>query len=174
MTSAIVVINGLLAETLLHKPWRDRQPLWNQQKQSIVLLNWAKQWRYAIAAIVILLAMSGYGAWEMQSDRMISTNAQAIKAGIIQGNFPNALTVKPKGWEIAVNNYTKGYEKLAQSGAEMIVTPETAISFLYPNYDARREPFDQVVEKYRVPVWLGGFGKTRNPNTEEPLSDRWF
>ncbi len=168
MTSAIVVINGLLAETLLHKPWRDRQPLWNQQKQSIVLLNWAKQWRYAIAAIVILLAMSGYGAWEMQSDRMISTNAQAIKAGIIQGNFPNALTVKPKGWEIAVNNYTKGYEKLALSGAEMIVTPETAISFLYPNYDARREPFDQVVEKYRVPVWLGGFGKTRNPNTEDP------
>ena len=63
---------------------------------------------------------------------------------------------------------TKGYEKLAQSGAEMIVTPETAISFLYPNYDPRREPFDRAVEKYRVPVWLGGFGTTRNPNAEDP------
>jgi len=116
----------------------------------------------------LLIAIAGYGAWEMQGDRMASGNGQAIKSGIIQGNFPNALTVKPKGWEIAVNNYTNGYEKLAQSGAEMIVTPETAISFLYPNYDARREPFDLAVKKYRVPVWLGGFGTTRNPNAEDP------
>ncbi|MFM7888805.1 MAG: apolipoprotein N-acyltransferase [Pseudanabaena sp.] len=166
ITSAIVAINGLLAETLLQKPWRDR--LLNQPTITSNLLKLAKQWRYAIAGIAILLAMASYGAWEMQSDRMISTNGQAIRAGIIQGNFPNALTVKPNGWEIAVNNYTNGYEKLSQSGAEMIVTPETAISFLYPNYDARREPFDRAVEKYRIPVWLGGFGKTRNPNTEDP------
>jgi apolipoprotein N-acyltransferase len=149
MTSTIVAVNGLLAEVFLHKAWQERK-------------------NYAIAAICILFAMAGYGAWEMQSDRMASGNGQAIKAGIIQGNFPNALTVKPKGWEIAVNNYTQGYEKLAKSGAEMILTPETAISFLYPNSDPRREIFDLAVEKYRVPVWLGGFGKTRNPNTEDP------
>ncbi|MBD2175962.1 apolipoprotein N-acyltransferase [Pseudanabaena sp. FACHB-1998] len=149
MTSGIVAVNGLLAEVFLHKAWQERK-------------------NYAIAAICLLFAMAGYGAWEMQSDRMASSNGQAIKAGIIQGNFPNALTVKPKGWEIAVNNYTQGYENLAKSGAEMILTPETAISFLYPNYDQRRESFDRVVEKYRVPIWLGGFGKTRNPNTEDP------
>ena len=149
ITSAIVVINGLLAETLLHKTWRER-------------------WRYAIAAISLLIIMASYGAWEMNSDRMVSTNGKSIKAGIIQGNFPNLLTVKPKGWEIAVDNYTRGYEKLAQSGVEMIVTPETAISFLYPDSNPRREPFDRMVEKYRVPVWLGSFGRTRNPNAEDP------
>ncbi|ELS33693.1 MULTISPECIES: apolipoprotein N-acyltransferase [Pseudanabaena] len=168
MTSAIVAVNGLLAETLLQKTWRDRFASANHQVIITPLLGFVKQWRYAIAVILLVLAMAGYGAWEMQSDRMASTNGKAIKAGIIQGNFPNILTVLPRGWEIAVDNYTKGYEKLAQSGAEMIVTPETAISFLYPNYDARREPFDRAVEKYRVPVWLGGFGKTRNPNTEDP------
>ena len=149
MTSAIVAINGLLAEVLLHKNWQERR-------------------NYAIAVISLLSAMALYGVWEMQGDRMASGNGQSIRAGIIQGNFPNSLSVKPRGWEIAVDNYTKGYEKLAQSGAEMIVTPETAISFPYPNYDARREPFDLAVKKYRVPVWLGGFGKTRNPNTEDP------
>jgi apolipoprotein N-acyltransferase len=149
MTSAIVVVNGLLAEILLRRAWRDRLP-------------------YAIAAISFLTAIASYGAWEMQSDRMTSTNEQAIKAGIIQGNFPNALSVQPRAWEIAVDNYTKGYEKLAQSGAEMIVTPETAISFLYPDDNVRREPFDRIVEKYRVPVWLGSFGRTRNPNAEDP------
>ena len=145
MTAAIVAVNGLLAETLLFK-----------------------QWRYAIAAISLLSAIAVYGGWEMNSDRMASNNGQAIKAGIIQGNFPNALTVQPRGWEIAINNYTKGYEKLAQAGTEMIVTPETAISFLYPDYDPRREPFDRMVEKYRVPVWLGSFGRTRNSNPEDP------
>ncbi|MDX2254813.1 MAG: apolipoprotein N-acyltransferase [Pseudanabaenaceae cyanobacterium bins.39] len=149
MTSAIVAVNGLLAEILLHRTWQERK-------------------RYAIATLSLLAAMAIYGGWEMQGDRMASGNGQAIKAGIIQGNFPNPLTVQPRGWEIAVNNYTKGYEKLAQSGAEMILTPETAISFPYPDYDPRRVPFDQAVEKYRVPVWLGAFGKTRNPQTEDP------
>ena len=149
MTTAIVAVNGLLAEALLRRTWRDRIP-------------------YISATIAFLMAIASYGIWEMQSDRMVSTNGQSIRAGIIQGNFPNALTVKPRGWEIAIDNYTKGYEKLAQSGAEMIVTPETAISFLYPDYDARREPFDRMVEKYRVPIWLGSIGKTRNPNAEDP------
>ncbi|PZU97140.1 MAG: apolipoprotein N-acyltransferase [Pseudanabaena sp.] len=159
MTSAIVAVNGLLAETILQRPWQIATPsMWNR----------IKQWRYAIAALCLVLAMAAYGLWEMDGDRMARGNGQAIKAGIIQGNFPNPLTVKPRGWEIAVNNYTNGYEKLAQMGAEMIVTPETAISFPYPDYDPRRAPFDQAVEKYRVPVWLGGFGKTRNPNTENP------
>ena len=151
VTTAIVAMNGLIAEFYLQ-----RSP---QQKKY--------KWNYAIAALILLVSMSLYGLWEMNSDRMASGNGQAIKAGIIQGNFPNQLTVKPRGWEIAVNNYTQGYEKLAQAGAEMIVTPETAISFLYPNYDPRREPFDRMVEKYRVPVWLGGFGTTRNPNAED-------
>lgn len=158
MTAAIVTVNGLLAETLLQKTWRDRP----------MFFKLFKQWRYAIAAISLLSAIAIYGGWEMNSDRMASTNEQAIKAGIIQGNFPNALSVQPRGWEIAVNNYTKGYEKLAQAGTEMIVTPETAISFLYPDYDPRREPFDRIVEKYRVPVWLGSFGRTRNQNAEDP------
>ena len=160
MTSAIVAVNGLLAETLIQKPWRNGA--------NAAIISRLKEWRYAIAALLLVMTMAVYGAWEMNGDRMAGGNAQAIKAGIIQGNFPNPLTVKPRGWEIAVNNYTNGYEKLAQAGAEMIVTPETAISFLYPDYNPRREPFDRVVEKYRVPVWLGGFGKTRNPNTEAP------
>lgn len=149
MTTAIVAINGLLAEILLHKTWQERR-------------------RYAIAAISLLVAIASYGAWEMQGDRMISSNGQAIKAGIIQGNIPNSLSVKPEGKGIAIDNYTKGYEKLAKSGAEMIVTPETAISSRYPDYNPLREKFDLAVEKYRVPIWLGSFGKTRNPNTEDP------
>ena len=76
MTAAIVAVNGLLAETLLFK-----------------------QWRYAIAAVSLLSAIAVYGGWEMNSDRMASNNGQAIKAGIIQGNFPNALTVQPRGWK---------------------------------------------------------------------------
>jgi apolipoprotein N-acyltransferase len=149
MTSAIVVINGLLAEILLHKTWQDRR-------------------RYGIAAVSVLIAIASFGAWEMQRDRMVSTNGQAIKAGIIQGNIPNSLSVKPEGKGIAIDNYTKGYEKLAKSGVEMIVTPETAISSLYPDYNPLREQFDRIVEKYRVPIWLGSFGTTRNPYTEDP------
>lgn len=149
MTSAIVAINGLLAETLLHRDGNERR-------------------RYAIATISLLIAIASYGAWEMQGDRMISSNGQAIKAGIIQGNISNPLSVKPEGKGIAIDNYTKGYESLVKSGAEMIVTPETAISSLYPNYNPLREKFDRMVEKYRVPVWLGSFGTTRNPNAEDP------
>jgi apolipoprotein N-acyltransferase len=166
LTAAIVAVNGLLAETWLQ---RRQVSFKNPVKNSDLQLLFQKArgllaWRYAIAAGVMLLVMGFYGLWEMSPDRMAATNGKAIKSGIIQGNIPN--TLKYKGTLIAVNNYTAGYEQLMREGVEMVVTPETALPFLYPDVDSRRGLFDRAVARHRVYTWLGGFGHSRKPNPE--------
>jgi apolipoprotein N-acyltransferase len=171
LTAAIVAANGLLAEA-----WLQRRKIavknsnthsYNLgQKVSSVAVRSLQgiAWRYAIAAGILLFAMTIYGLWEMSPDRMAASNGRAIKSGIIQGNIPNHL--KYKGTLLAVNNYTNGYEQLVKAGVETIVTPETAIPFLYPDASDQRQIFDRSVAKHRVFTWLGAFGHSRKTNPE--------
>ncbi|MEE3715966.1 apolipoprotein N-acyltransferase [Tumidithrix elongata RA019] len=162
LTAAIVAVNGLWAEAWLQ---RQRISAKNSYRQTFVLkARGMIAWRYAIAAGVMLAAMMVYGLWEMNPERVAAENGRAIKSGIIQGNIPN--TLKYKGTLIAVNNYTNGYEQLVKEGVEMVVTPETAVPFLYPDPDSRRAIFDRSVANHRVFTWLGAFGHSRKPNPE--------
>ncbi len=138
ITAAIVIVNGLLAESIVRSD--------------------SRRWRYLITAAGLVLGMNLYGIVVMQPDRMAADNGQALKAGIIQGNIPNPVKLKFDGLRLGVQRYTAGYEQLAQAKADVILTPETALPFLYPDEDPRRSIFDRSVEKYRVPVWMGGFG----------------
>lgn len=148
VTAAIVAVNGLLAETMLRFQGESTH----------------HKWRYAQIALGLLLCIGLYGAYAMQPDRMAADNGKAIKAGIIQGNIPNPVKLKFDGLKLGVERYTQGYEQLAQAGVDVILTPETALPFLYPDSDPRRSPFDLAVQKYKVPTWMGGFGRLRHPD----------
>jgi apolipoprotein N-acyltransferase len=151
VTAAIVAVNGLLAETILH--FRT-----NPSSSS------GARWRSAQVALGLLLCMGLYGAYVMQPERTIADNGKAIKAGIIQGNIPNPVKLKFDGLKLGVERYTEGYEKLARADVNIILTPETALPFLYPDADPRRSPFDDAIQTHKILTWMGGFGRLRQPN----------
>lgn len=136
VTAAIVAINGLVAEAFLAK---SKKP-------------------YIYTALALLTAMLAYGSWSMQIDRQQTEDLTPIRAGIIQGNIPNPVKLRPEGIQTAIDNYYQGYLKLAKSGAELILTPEVAIPLLYSPENPSFAPFRSAVQEYGVPLWLGAFG----------------
>lgn len=149
VTSAIVVVNALLAEGLLAS-------------------NFRKYLNYFYYALLLGLLISAYGWWELSQNLQL-TNSEPLQVGIIQGNIPNPIKVTPEGIKIAVENYTKGYVELARSGVEMVVTPEGAIPLFYPDKYTVREQLDQAIYQYGVPIWLGAFGKDEGGNYTNSL-----
>lgn len=158
MTAALVAVNALLAEGFAYGVVYMRAGLHDSlhglRDKALVYGQ-----RCFLTMIGLLIVIGSYGLWAMQPERMAATNLRPLSVGVIQGNIPNTIKLKPQGWEIAVANYANAYSTLAQQGVEMILTPETALPFLYPTPKEIREPFDQAVRRYGVPVWLGGFGK---------------
>ncbi len=146
ITAAIVAVNGLIAEAILR--------------------SGQKRWGYLSAALGLLLCMGTYGAVVMQPERMMADNKQSLKVGIIQGNLPNTIKLRPDGKQLGVQRYTDGYEKLAQAGVDVILTPETALPFPYPDYNPVRSPFDQALQQRRTLTWLGAFGRPQQGNFE--------
>lgn len=138
ISTAIVAVNGLLAES-----WRGRR------------------WRYGVIALGLGGAIALYGTIELAQP---VDSATPLKVGIIQGNIPNRIKLRGSGIETAVRNYTEGYRSLAAQGVEMILTPETAIPLLYPDPSWQRSPFDQAVAELGVPVWLGTFRRGQSPD----------
>jgi apolipoprotein N-acyltransferase len=135
VTAAIVAVNGLLIEG-----WKNK--------------------RYWIVAGALVMAIGGYGFVMMQVDYLESSNGQALRAGIIQGNIANPIKLKTNGLELAVDRYTEAYKKLTAAGVDLILTPETAIPLLYPNPASQRQEFDRAIAQNPVPIWVGGFGSS--------------
>ncbi len=158
MTAALVAVNALLAEGFasgwVYMSSGLHDGLHKQRNQALVNGR-----RCLWTVIGLLVIMGAYGLWAMQPERMTTANLRPLTVGIIQGNIPNTIKLKPQGWNVAVDNYAHAYETLATQGVDMILTPETALPFLYPERREIRDPFDAAVRRYRVPVWVGGFGK---------------
>jgi apolipoprotein N-acyltransferase len=83
---------------------------------------------------------------------------QGMKIGIIQGNIPNTIKLYPEGWRKAIAGYTSGYEQLADQGVVAVLTPETALPFLWSQQVADRSSFYKAILAKGVMVWIGGFG----------------
>jgi apolipoprotein N-acyltransferase len=153
MTAAIVAVNGLIAEF-------------------IGLTSSRIRWNYLGVAIALVLSICLYGAWMISGTS--DGNEKALKVGIVQGNIPNPVKLKFDGIKTAIARYTEGYEQLAKQKVDVILTPETAMPILYPNQDPRRSGFDQMVQKYNIPVWMGSFGYAKNAENPYGYSNSLF
>jgi len=163
MTAAIVAVNGLLAEAIA--PYL-------VPRLALKSINWQR----FLPAVTVITLIVIYGAGVMELELRSPSNGQGLKVGIIQGNIPNPVKLKFNGLKLAVERYSAGYEELAKTGVNVILTPETALPFLYDpnNPDPRRERFDHMVTTYNVPVWMGGFGTIANPDNPYGYSNSLF
>jgi len=176
ITAAIVAVNGLLAQSIavaLNKRRQEANPPYvpprgegRRQKDknlsSLVsnspfpiphspfpILNMA-------VGLLIVLHLIGFGLY---SRPLIQSSAAALKVGIIQGNIPNEMKLYPQGWRRALSGYTSGYETLTEAGVEAVLTPETALPFLWDEQVREKSPFYSAILDKGVLAWVGAFGK---------------
>jgi apolipoprotein N-acyltransferase len=143
VTAAIMAVNGLIGEAVLSKGIARKM--------------------YIYTCLGLVAIMGSYGLWSMYIDR--AGDLTPIRAGIIQGNIANPVKLRPEGIQTAIDNYYQGYLQLAQSGAELILTPEVAIPLRYSPDHPSFALFRSAVQTYGVPLWLGAFG---NLNPDRP------
>ena len=164
VTAAIVAVNGLIAEawiSYLHtrgtkglklsklkaESWQDNLQPSNLQPATLVGM--------AVLALVVL-HLIGFGLY---SRPLIQPPEAALKVGIIQGNIPNRIKLYPAGWRRAIEGYTTGYETLAQEGVDAVLTPETALPFLWDELVRNQSSFYSAILDQGVLAWVGALGQ---------------
>jgi apolipoprotein N-acyltransferase len=148
VTAALVAVNGAIAEGLLHT-----QPRSSRTQHRL----FSSLFPALLPAVVLCLLLHGIGAiryWQPLGDRP----DQALHVGIIQGNIPNTIKLYEDGWRRAIQGYTTGYETLADQGVDAVLTPETALPFLWIGANRTQTSMYHAVIEKGVPLWLGAFG----------------
>jgi apolipoprotein N-acyltransferase len=164
VTAAIVAVNGLIAEawiSYLHtrgtkglklsklkaEAWQDNLQPSNLQPATLVGMA---------ALALVVLHLIGFGLY---SRPLIQPPEAAFKVGIIQGNIPNRIKLYPAGWRRAIEGYTTGYETLSQQGVDAVLTPETALPFLWDELVRNQSSFYSAILDQGVLAWVGALGQ---------------
>jgi apolipoprotein N-acyltransferase len=149
VTAAIVAINGIFGEIILiiiaKKP-----PRWVNFQLFLIPLS-----------VLVSLHLIGFYLYNRPLNNL---STQAISIGIIQGNIPNQIKLYPQGLAKAIEGYTEGYQKLAESKVDVVLTPEVALPFYWEDI-VNYSPFYQAVLKEKIPVLLGAFGRSHSDIT---------
>ncbi|MGK7924129.1 MAG: apolipoprotein N-acyltransferase [Spirulina sp.] len=144
VTAAIVAVNGLLAEALL---------LREKRLPNLKLVG---------TAIVLLISLHGMG-WSLYRRPLLNQNP--VRVGIIQGNIPNEIKLNPEGWYKAIEGYTSGYRELSDRGVDAVLTPETALPFIWKDRGTFQSSFYRAILEKGVLAWVGGFKQEENKIT---------
>jgi apolipoprotein N-acyltransferase len=148
VTAALVAVNGLIAEA-----W-----LMNRTKNKIKIQT--KIITYLLPILCFSLAhLIGF---YLYSQPLKSTPETALKIGIIQGNIPNKIKLYSEGWRQALQGYTTGYITLADQGVDAVLTPETALPFLWKTPARYQSSFYQAILEKKVVAWVGSYGQEGN------------
>ncbi|NEP01537.1 MAG: apolipoprotein N-acyltransferase, partial [Symploca sp. SIO2E9] len=175
VTAAIVAVNGLITETLIsYQQGREQGNRGTEEilfvKVPLQLRSWLFPQSFVYlsmaAGLFVILHLIGFGLYNRS---LMETTEAALKVGIIQGNIPNEIKLYSAGWRRAIEGYTNGYKTLAAEGVEAVLTPETALPFVwdesakgdYPKGVAQsdRSSFYTAILDQGVLVWVGAFGK---------------
>lgn len=158
VSAAIVLVNGLIAEACLafdrHRHLQPIPRLWRG----------ASYLNSAIGAIIMLHAIG----FIVADTSLFEAPESSLNIGIIQGNIGNEVRHYKSGYDLAIDNYTKGYLTLAAQGVEAIVTPETA--FPYRQSQIEKTSFYQAIVDRQVTAFVGGFGEVKGGITNSILT----
>nr|WP_293091830.1 apolipoprotein N-acyltransferase [Moorena sp. SIOASIH] len=109
-------------------------------------------------AIGLLISLHLLG-WLLYNQPIEQSKDSAIKVGIIQGNIPNEIKLYSAGWQRAIKGYTTGYQTLADQKVDAVLTPETALPFLWQEQVRTVSSFYSAILDKGVLVWVGGYGQ---------------
>ncbi|WP_373539486.1 apolipoprotein N-acyltransferase [Chamaesiphon sp.] len=159
VTGAIVLVNGLIAEGYMAF-------IGNRHHAKLIPRIWRSS-AYIGSAIASIIILHLIGS-NLLNRPLAEAIASSIKIGIIQGNVSNEVRHYQSGYELAMENYTKGYISLAEQGVAAVVTPETALP--YRQSQIERTPFYQAILAKKVTAFVGGFGEVGKKITNSILT----
>jgi apolipoprotein N-acyltransferase len=140
ITALILLINFCLGEAIIHLL---------KDKNRVVFFRWC-----GITSIFFFAShILGFSLYQSE---IINDPSQQIKIGLIQGNIPNEVKLYDVGLKTAIDNYSKGYQDLAQENVDLIVTPETALPFFYEQIK-NNTSFYPLIKQEQIPIILGAF-----------------
>ena len=155
VTAAIVAVNVLIGEAWVIQLKINKEQL---NSKSIASSFSLKSTTYLSLAVGLLIIFHLIG-FSLYSLPLNSTNETALRVGIIQGNIPNRIKLYPAGWRQAIEGYTAGYKKLADEGVEAVLTPETALPFVWDEQVRNRSSFYSAILAKGVLAWVGALGQ---------------
>ncbi|WP_229415584.1 apolipoprotein N-acyltransferase [Moorena bouillonii] len=133
------------------------QPSTPQNLQPSTLNHYKPLTLFGIA-IGLLISLHLLG-WLLYNQPIDQSKDSAIKVGIIQGNIPNEIKLYSAGWQRAIKGYTTGYQTLADQKVDAVLTPETALPFLWEEQVRTVSSFYSAILDKGVLVWVGGYGQ---------------
>ncbi|HLP89145.1 MAG TPA: apolipoprotein N-acyltransferase [Nostocaceae cyanobacterium] len=137
VTAVIVAVNGLIAEAWLK--WREKARV---------------KWSAIALSLFIISHFIGFSLYIRPLNQTADT---ALKVGIIQGNIPNPIKLKPEGFRRALQNYTQGYLTLANQNIAAVLTPEGALPIYSSNLN--QTPLLAAIQEKGIITWLGAYGE---------------
>jgi apolipoprotein N-acyltransferase len=156
VTAAIVAVNGLIAEAWMNR--KDAEIAKDQKLFSALLPLLRLNNKYLRLAVGVLVSLHLAG-FALYSRPLTQQPADALKVGIIQGNIPNEIKLYSEGGRRAIEGYTTGYKTLAEKGVDAVLTPETALPFVWAKENLQYSSLYQAILDKGVLVWVGGFGR---------------
>ena len=157
VTAAIVAVNGLMAEAWINYDYSQNLQGWKDEKTKNYSQFRKDYITYFILGIGLLCILHGIG-FGLESLPLNQPRETALKVGIIQGNISNRIKLYPEGGYRAIEGYTRGYNKLADEGVQAVLTPETALPFLWENQVRYGSSFYSAILDKGVLAWVGAFG----------------
>ncbi|MBW4644698.1 MAG: apolipoprotein N-acyltransferase [Goleter apudmare HA4340-LM2] len=149
ITAVIVAVNGLLAEG-----WINHRPTSSASSAPLRFLNPNIKYLAVATALLITSHLTG---WLLYIQPLAQPPADALKIGIIQGNIPNGVLLRPQGFYRVVESYTNGYLTLADQGVDAVLTPEGALPIFQRNL--MTTAFVSAVKEKGILAWIGAFGE---------------
>ncbi|MEM1169820.1 MAG: apolipoprotein N-acyltransferase [Cyanobacteria bacterium P01_H01_bin.35] len=162
ITAAIVTVNALFGEAFIKAKAKFLENKTNFQETIFSQFFLFLFPSYFVLPIITLIFFYIIG-FSLYNTPLNSEAEAALKVGIIQGNIPNEIKLNSTGWYRALEGYTQGYKKLTDQKVDAVLTPETALPFLWMNQNNRRFlSFYQAILEKGVVAWVGGYGKQEN------------
>jgi apolipoprotein N-acyltransferase len=166
VTGAIVLVNGLIAEGCLAIE-RVSESAQHEHRHLKMFQKIRYGFPYFGSAIASLIILHSIGS-NLAARPLAESIESSLNIGVIQGNIGNEVRHYQSGYDLAIDNYTKGYLSLAKQGVAAVVTPETA--FPYRESQIKRTSFYQAILDKKVTAFLGGFGEVGNKITNSILT----
>lgn len=144
VAASIVLVNALIAES------------WIKNIKVGKYRLTPASWGYLSTAIACLVGLHLVG-FSLLSRPLVQVPASALQVGIIQGNIPNEIKLYSDGLHRAIENYTSGYQILAERGVDAVLTPEGAIPLMWD--EVMRTSLYSAIQTKGVVAWVGAFGE---------------
>lgn len=123
-------------------------------------------------AMVIFLALSGYGTWKLQ---VPLNDPLTASVSLVQGNFDQSEKWDPQVQNATVERYTQAtLEDAAMYGPDLVVWPETAMPFFFQEENDLSNRVRATAKESGTPLLFGSPGVEFGPDSEPLLYNRAY